>query len=549
MRWRKGDFHRDRAEITHNLGSSTLDAGAERRPRPARQMSPSTWIRNASWVIAWDAGRSCHVYLKDADVVFSEHGIHFVGRGYSDDEHRATVVDGRDRMVMPGLVNIHSHPTSEPLMRGLTEERKSRQLGMSTLYEYIVLVGRASKPPPLGAETTTQDKPLHYHDPGARSAAARMAIYEMLKSGVTTFVDYSPMRPDWIAEVAATGIRAVLAPQYRSAYWYTPNGHEVFYEWDEQAGQDTFCEALELVDEVRELGSDRLSAMVAPGQVDTCTPELIRASHEAAVERDLAWTIHAAQSMVEFREMFRRHGKTPIEWLKSLGVLGPHLTIGHAIFCDHHSWLCWPDRLDLDRIASSGASVAHCPNVFARGGTTLQDFGRYRRHGVNLGLGTDTNPHNLIDEMRWAAVLCKVAAADVDATSVADVFHAATVGGARALRRDDIGRLEPGCRSDIVVIDTSHPYMQPLRDPLRTMVFSALERAVLDVYVQGRQVVAGGEVLTIDIEAAAGELNAGQRRALPMVPAKDWAGRTAEEAFPLALPVHEASDPPRGPRP
>ena len=91
--------------------------------------------------------------------------------------------------------------------------------------------------------------------------------------------------------------------------------------------------------------------------------------------------------------------------------------------------------------------------------------------------------------------------------------------------------------------------MQPLRDPLRTMVFSALERAVLDVYVQGRQVVAGGEVLTIDIEAAAGELNAGQRCALPMVPAKDWAGRTAEEAFPLALPVHEASDPPRGPRP
>ena len=111
--------------------------------------------------------------------------------------------------------------------------------------------------------------------------------------------------------------------------------------------------ALEFIDEVRNHASDRFSVMVAPGQIDTCTSEPIMASYEAAVERQLHWTAHAAQSVVEFREIFRRHGKTPIEWLESLGVLGPYLTTGNAIYCDHHGWLCWPDRLDLDRIASS----------------------------------------------------------------------------------------------------------------------------------------------------------------------------------------------------
>lgn len=364
-----------------------------------------------------------------------------------------------------------------------------------------------------------------------------MALYEMLKSGVTTYVDYSPMRPNWITEIDAIGIRACLAPQYRSAFWYTPNGHEVLYEWDEAAGQRTFEEALRLLDDVRKQSSTRITGMVAPGQIDTCTPELIIASRNAAVERGIPWQIHAAQSVVEFREMFRRHGKTPIAWLDHLGVLGPELIIGHCIFCDHHTWINWPDRDDLDRVARSGASVAHCPNNFVRGGVLLENFGVYRKRGINLGLGTDTHPHNFIDEMRWANALCKVAARDVDAASVGDVFHAGTVGGAKALHRDDLGRLAVGCKSDVVLVDLKHPYLQPVRDPLRTLVFSAQDRAVCDVYVDGRQLVRDGKVLTIDIEEVTEQINAGQRRALAGVPERDWAKRTADEAFPLSLPL------------
>ena len=177
-----------------------------------------------------------------------------------------------------------------------------------------------------------------------------------------------------------------------------------------------------------------------------------------------------------------------------------------------------------------------------RGGVTLEHFGEYKRRGINLGIGTDTHPHNFVDEMRWATVLCKVSARDVDATNVAAVFEAATVGGARALGRDDLGRIAPGCKADLVIVDLSHPYMHPIRDPLRTMVFSALERAIRDVYVDGRPIVRDGKVLNIDIEEALVELNRGQERALPLVPQRDWAGRKDDEAFPLSLPLRSSAE-------
>jgi cytosine/adenosine deaminase-related metal-dependent hydrolase len=188
-------------------------------------------------------------------------------------------------------------------------------------------------------------------------------------------------------------------------------------------------------------------------------------------------------------------------------------------------------------MARSGASVAHCPNIFARRGILLQDFGKYRRLGINIGLGTDTFPHNFIDEMRWATVLCKVAAENVEATSLADVLHAATVGGAKALLRSDIGRLAPGCKADLSLVDLAHPSLQPVRDPLKSLVFSGLDRPITDVFVDGHQVVAGGEVKTIDVRAVIEAMSRGQRSALAGVSAADYARRPLEDVFPMTLPI------------
>ncbi|MFI4987492.1 MAG: amidohydrolase family protein [Alphaproteobacteria bacterium] len=472
----------------------------------------TTLIKRADWVVAWNAGKGRHEYLRDADVAFTDDRIVHVGPRYEGAAERE--IDGRARMVLPGFVNIHAHPASEPFNKGLMEERGSTRLGMSSLYEFMLLM-----------------RP----DAEASRAAALFAVAELLKSGVTTFTDYSAPRPGWLEDIASTGIRGCIAPSYRSGRWFTANGSKVEYAWDEGAGREAMARALAIVDQAASHNSGRLFGMVAPAQVDTCSAELIAASVEAAKKRNIPIQIHAAQSVVEFREMTARHGKTPLEWLDGLGFLYEDAIIGHCIFIDEHSAIRWPYEGDLERVARAGASVAHCPNIFARRGIILQDFGKYRRRGINIGLGTDTFPHNFIDEMRWATVICKVSSGNVEGTSLAEVLHAATVGGAKALKRDDIGRLAAGCKADISLVDLTHPAMQPMRDPLKSLVFSALERPITDVFVDGRQVVADGKVLTIDLDAVIAAINRGQREALAKAPENDYAKRPVEEIFPMTL--------------
>jgi cytosine/adenosine deaminase-related metal-dependent hydrolase len=510
--------------------------------RREETIMPTVLVKNADWAVIWERTapeRSPDLYggrqafLRGCDMAFADGRIVFVGRNYAGEAD--TVIDASSRMLLPGFVNIHSHPGAEPLMKGLSEERKSRQLHMSSLYEYLFLLGRPMAEIPAAERDSAEAQLYGNADFAAYSAACQVAVAEMLQSGVTTFVDYGGARPNWLDELARTGIRAMVAPAFRSGQWYTPNGHEVLYRWDEARGRRGLETALRLVEEARRHPSGRLSGMMAPAQVDTCTADLMVDAAAAAKERGIPCQTHAAQSVVEVREMFRRHGKTPIAWLRSLGALGPHFIIGHAIFLDHHSWIRMPDHEDLGHIADTGTSVAHCPNQFARGGMVLQHFGKYARRNVNLGLGTDTFPHNFVDEMRWALVVAKIASEDVGSTSLAEVFAAATVGGAKALGRDDLGRLAPGAKADFVLVDLAHPAMQPARDPLKSLVFSALERPITDVFVGGQRVVKDGRVLTIDLEAELAELTQGQIRGMRGIPERDWAKRSAEEAFPMSL--------------
>ena len=244
--------------------------------------------------------------------------------------------------------------------------------------------------------------------------------------------------------------------------------------------------------------------------------------------------VHAAQSQVEFNEMVRRHGVTPIQWLDEIGVLGPDTTIGHAIYLDHHSCLNWHTKKDLAVLARQHCTVAHCPNVFSRRGMKLEHFGAYRDAGVNLGLGTDTYPHNMIEELRAAIIFGRLASGSLR-PSTAEVFHAATIGGARALGREDLGRLTPGAKADLVLVDLELPIMQPCREPLRSLIYVAAERAVRAVFVDGRQVVREGRPVNLDYASAKQALHEAQKRCLAGMPSLDYASRTAEEISPLTF--------------
>ena len=186
-------------------------------------------------------------------------------------------------------------------------------------------------------------------------------------------------------------------------------------------------------------------------------------------------------------------------------------------------------------MAETGTSVAHCPTPFARYGHLLEDFGKYRHAGVNMGIGTDTVPQNMIEEMRWAIVLARISAENIRSTEMADVFHAATVGGAQCLLRDDLGLLHPGAKADLVLVDLGNPWMMPARDPLRSIIFHAADRAIRDVYIDGEKVVANGRVLTLDQGGSLARLAAAQQRMEAKVPERDERHRRSAEISPLSL--------------
>ena len=113
-----------------------------------------------------------------------------------------------------------------------------------------------------------------------------------------------------------------------------------------------------------------------------------------------------------------------------------------------------------------------------------------------------------------------------------ELFDAATIGGATALGRDDIGKLAAGCRADFVLVDITHPQVRPARDPLRSLIYAAGDRAIKAVYVDGTKVVENGEVLTMDYRGAAAALHEAQKRVIARVPQTDWAHRSVDEISP-----------------
>ncbi len=473
-----------------------------------------THFQGVDWIVAWSESEAGHCYLKGGDLVFDGNQISHVGKAYEGPSDQ--VIDGSGLCLLPGLVDVHAHPASEVFYRGIREDHSVREHFMTGLYERSCSFAIAPEDMRLGAEVSYAD---------------------LMLSGVTTLVDITFPYPGWREVIERSGLRLYAAPGFNSARWYRDNVQEVKYTEDVAAGRRGFAAALEMIDELTAHPSGRLSGIVSPFQIDNNNREMLVDSHAAARERGLPWTTHVAQSVIEHQVMVRRHGITAIQYLDQLGLLGPGTILGHAMTIDRHSWIGWHSDRDLGLLGDSATAVAHCPTPFMRYGTTLEHFGKYLAAGVVMAIGTDTIPHNMLEDLRYAAILGRVASRDGQLASTSDVFHAGTVGGARALMRDDLGKLAVGAKADIVVLDARHPTMLPLRDPLKSLIHSAAERAVKDVYIDGHLVVQDHQVLTLNRNEAAGQLAEGQARMEKDVPNKDYLGRRSLEISPLSLPM------------
>jgi 5-methylthioadenosine/S-adenosylhomocysteine deaminase len=477
-------------------------------------MATETLIR-AAQVIAYQAGVG-HTLLAPGAVVVRGERVAWVGPPEAAPPCAETVDVGHT-LLTPGFVNAHAHVTT-PVTRSFREDYRNRAFYMSGLYEML----------PLSWAMTPDDA----------AVSAEATFVELLRGGSTTVVVLGTGIPERVAEIAARlGIRAYLAPGYRSADWrVAPSGSEVVYTHDEARGERELARSVAFVREAAGTYGGLVQGFLGPLQVDTCSPALLRRTRAEADRLGAVVQTHAAQSLQEFQEIGRRHGRTPIEALHDAGLCGPDVSVAHAIFRAGHSWTATPEGDDLALLAASGTSVAHCPMVFARSGVMLESLPRYLRAGVRVALGTDTMPQDLLGEMRLAAVLGKIAERDGGAASAAEVFRAATLGGADLLGRADLGRIAPGAQADLLFFDLARVTLTPCRDPLRTLVYSASPADLSRVMVAGRTVVEQGRVVGSDEAAVAAALDAVCARLWAALPGLDWAGRDADALSPPSLP-------------
>ena len=471
----------------------------------------TTTAYRAPWIIAFQDGE--HRLLRDGVVVVSGSSVVHVGPTLPEEVDR--VVDLPETLVTPGFISTHAHLHSSPVDKSVQEDIGNRQFWLTGLIEILPLEI---------AGLDAQAKRLCVDD----------SLPEVVRGGATTVMEIGDTS-EYVAEAAErAGVRCYVGETYRSGRWHTPDGRRVEDDWDEAAGERAFARAVELVERLDQGPDGLVRGFQAPAQVDTCSERLLRETALAADELDVPLSIHAAQGVWEFNEMTRRHGLTPIEWLHSIDFLSRRVIIGHGIFTTGHSWVNFAGD-DLRLLAETDAAVAYSCWCFARRGFVMESFSRYLDAGVRMCLGTDTAPQSMIEGMRWTAVTGKIASRRSDVSTARDVFDAATVKAADSLGRPDLGRIERGAKADLLFWDTATPRMNPLRDPLRTLVYYGTEGDLRDVMVDGAWVMRDRVIDWADETELSRGVQDAARRMWQVAPQVDWAGRTLDEMCPPLL--------------
>ena len=362
------------------------------------------------------------------------------------------------RVLMPGLINCHSHlPMS--LFRGIADDKPF----MDWLNHYIS---------PAEAATLNEDF--------VRTGTA-LSLWEMLRAGTTTVVDMYLFEEVVAQECARIGMRGVLSqglldfptPQYKS--------------WGESIeGTRAFLK--------RWQGHPTIIAAVGPHAPYTVSPEHLQECQRLAEEMDAPMVIHLSETRDEVAMISERYGRTPVRHLDQLGCLTRRLVAAHVV---------WPEEEEIVRLSECGVGVGHCPQSNAKLGCGLAPVVKMLQAGVQVGLGTDgcasNNDLDLWQEMQTANLLQKLSCQNSTIMTARDTLHMVTLGGARAAHVDHlVGSLEVGKRADLIVVRLDRPHHLPVYDPVSQLCYSTKSSDVTQVYIEGQLVMNEGRVPAID---------------------------------------------------
>lgn len=435
-----------------------------------------------------------------ADVLIQDNRIAEIMPPGAEAPEHAETIDASDRLLMPGLINAHTHSHG-----GLAK-------GMGDRWSLELLLNASSW---LTAYRTAEHMYL----------SSLVGALEMVRKGCTgcydLYLELPLPSPDGVDAVSRAyrdvGMRAVVAPMTADHTFYQaiPGLLDALPEADRtrlqasrtQPGEAIIAACRTLLDEVK-WDTERQRLALAPTIPLHCSDDLITAHRDLAREYDVGLHMHLAESKVQAVSGITRYGKTLTAHLHDLGFLGPNFTAAHAV---------WLDADDIQRLADTGSSVAHNAGSNLRLGSGIAAVYEMVQAGVNVGIGTDgancSDNQNVFEAMRFASFVSRVRSPDYQTwLQTEQVLQMATEGSAKALGfGDDVGRLAPGCKADIVFLDLNHVNYLPLNDPTRQLVHTEDGSAVDNVMIDGDMVLWQGQFqIGIDLASLRGRLETAQ---------------------------------------
>jgi 5-methylthioadenosine/S-adenosylhomocysteine deaminase len=486
-----------------------------------------TKIRGA-YVVGYENGD--HVIYKDGEVVFQEDQVLFVGYSYQGDVD--TEIDAGNALVGPGFIDLNALADIDgtPLTFDVQEENST---GISWSEEYINY-----GPHEVGS---LQDQVFKF----------RYALTHLLRNGITTALPVTGLRyrawaetaeefEQYIDVVDELGLRVYMGPSYRSGVHYRDAAGKPDLYWDEEKGKNGLRDAIQFINRLKQLNNSRIRGLLVPSTIENCKRELLERTRFYSGEFDCPIRLHATQSMREFRLIKQWHQKTPVQYLSDIGFLSNKTLIPHGIYINGYSYAQIEDGPDLDLLRESQSVIVHCPFVVARSGVLLESFSKFNQYGIRLALGTDCYPSDMISNMRMGILMCRMAENAQFACSTADMYRAATIGGAEALNRPDLGRLTPGAKADVIVIDLDSFHMGQIADPIRTILLNGFGSDTRMVFIDGRLVMENGVIPGVDYHDYRKKAQDYFDRLKISYTERDYKHREPETLFPSSFPIKTA---------
>lgn len=378
-----------------------------------------------------------------------------VGRDGRD--HADVVIDGEGKVLIPGLVNTHTH-LSMTLFRGIADDL------------------------PLGTWLEDYIWPVEAHLDGEHCyAGALLGALEMIRTGTTCCNDMYFFMDEVARALDEAGLRGVIC-------------HGMIDTGIEEKRKNEIKETQRIIDKCHNTAEGRITVALGPHAPYTCSEELLRWSREKADQEGLQIHMHVSETKDEVQNVLESTQRRPFEYLDSLGLLGDDLLAAHGV---------WLSNDEISLIKERGVKLSHCPVSNMKLASGISPITELTRCDVCVSLGTDgaasNNNLDLFQEIKTATLLQKINQMDPTVLPARKVLEMATVDGARALGMENqIGTIEVGKKADLILVDMNAPHLTPPGNHMSHLVYSAGGSDVDTVICNGKILMQNKEILALD---------------------------------------------------